>query len=187
MEWRVTSGRSRNDRIAGDLSLIQLCTWPHFRMSYGRASILLSLLISLPSSGETVVIIGSSCPPTDTSHPRFWRWLTVTTSAKRPSLLSRSIFPAGRRCAAAVYRPTFKIVSAIRETHLFFCRRQTSLPFLIALLFFLPIVFTFDRGGQCFPFLWIWSLSILLIDLCLPVLSLYNLSAFYFWPPGFCR
>lgn len=68
---------------------------------------------------ETGMIVGSSCPPTDTSHPRFWRWLTVKTSAKRPSLLSRSLFPAGRRSAAAVYRPTFKIVSAIRKPNLF--------------------------------------------------------------------
>lgn len=37
-----------------------------------------------------------------TSHPRFWRWLTVTTLAKRPSVnvLSRSLFPAGQTSAA---------------------------------------------------------------------------------------
>lgn len=64
---RVTSGRSQDDRIAGDLSLIQLCTWPHFRMSNGRASILLSLLTSLSSSCETGV--GSSLPPSHRHEP----------------------------------------------------------------------------------------------------------------------
>lgn len=124
---KVTSCKSQNDRIAGNFSLIQLCTWPHFRMSYGCASILLpyppSLALHLEKPSWSSAL--PALPPTSTqANPSFLPVVTVTmASAKRPSSLSRSLFPPGRRFVAAVYWPTSEIVSAICASR-FSCRRR---------------------------------------------------------------
>ena len=83
---------------------IQLCTWPHFCMSYGRASILLAKL--LPSGSDR---------PSRVSQPPSCSMVT-SNGFGETSLVAISLFPAGPRSRTAVCRPTFKIVSDSRAS-----------------------------------------------------------------------
>lgn len=168
--WRVTSGRSQDDRIARDRGgslvdpVVHLTAFPHELWTRINPFIPPHVAPFLSSNRHDRRLFLPSFPP-GTSHPRFWRWLTVTTLAKRPSaivnVLSRSLFPAGRTSAA---RAQLQFTDPLLRSYLLsenLClllfsaaANFSSFPLISSfLIFFLSTVFSLDHhGGQRFPF-----------------------------------